>query len=107
MKRALTVLGRSQSWLAEQSSLPEETISRIATRSSRNPQIQTVQKIASGLGVSVGWLLGERTAPLTDAEVQVLQDAVDVLESRIAQPTLPSQGNVTPVGRISMHRGRL
>lgn len=84
LRAAIDASGRTQSWIAERSGVPDDTISRIVTRETKNPQIVTLLKLAPVLGVSVGWLLGEKIAPFTTAETRALAAAVDILRYRLA-----------------------
>src|SRR5689334_19672855 len=83
LRTAIAALGYTQSWVALRANVPEETISRLVTGDTKNPQIGTLMKIAPVLGVTVGWLLGEATAPFTSAEAEVLARAIEILRGRI------------------------
>ena len=61
-----------------------ETLSRILTRTTENPGIHTVSKIARVLGESVGSLLGERGYEITDADRERAREFVGWLTDRFA-----------------------
>ncbi len=50
----------TQSRVAELAGLPNETVNRIVKGTTTNPGVDTLGKIADALGVTVGWLLGEK-----------------------------------------------
>src|SRR5688572_4654376 len=50
----------TQSRVAELAGLPNETVSRIVNGTTRNPGVGTLAKMANALGVTVGWILGEK-----------------------------------------------
>lgn len=99
VRMAIEARGETQASVAARASLPVETIGRIVTRETRNPQVATLMKLAPVLGVSVGWLLGETTAALTPWETHTLGEAIDILRSRlIGLPHDPRQSpNATPL----------
>lgn len=92
LRAAIDATGRTQSWIAEHAGVPDETISRIVTRETKNPQIVTLLKLAPVLGVTVGWLLGEKIAPFTDAESRAIASAIDILRLRLDGDAIDSAG---------------
>ncbi|HEX7150205.1 MAG TPA: LexA family transcriptional regulator [Thermoanaerobaculia bacterium] len=50
----------TQARVAELAGLPNETVNRIVKGTTTNPGVDTLGKIADALGVTVGWLLGEK-----------------------------------------------
>jgi len=48
------------SQVAELAGLTDETVGRIMRGTTPNPGVDTLEKIANGLGVTVGWILGEQ-----------------------------------------------
>lgn len=48
------------SQLAELAGLTDETVGRIMRGTTKNPGVDTLSKIAAGLGITVGWILGEK-----------------------------------------------
>src|SRR6185436_1458487 len=92
LRQAIDATGETQSRLAARADLPEETISRIVTGQSRNPQVGTLMKIAPVVGVTVGWLLGERGAAVSAGEAQTIAAAIEILRrlSGTASPTGPN-----------------
>jgi transcriptional regulator with XRE-family HTH domain len=83
LRSAIEAIGQTQSWVAARSNVPEETISRIVTRETKNPQVGTLMKLAPVLGVTVGWLLGEKNAAFSDDEARTLARAIDILRGRL------------------------
>lgn len=104
LKAAIAARGMKQSALAAEAGIPPETLSRILTRTTENPGIHTVSKIARVLGESVGSLLGERGFEITDADRERAREFVGWLTERFAldpRPALPIElphagGDVLP-----------
>lgn len=96
---AIEAIGETQVSVAARANLPVETVGRIVTRETRNPQVSTLLKLAPVLGVSVGWLLGETTASLTPWESHTLSEAIDILRSRLIGLPLDARQspNATPL----------
>ena len=84
LKAAIAARGMKQSALAAEAGIPPETLSRILTRTTENPGIHTVSKIARVLGESVGALLGERGFEITDADRERAREFVGWLTERFA-----------------------
>lgn len=110
LKAAIAARGMKQSALAAEAGIPPETLSRILTRTTENPGIHTVSKIARVLGESVGSLLGERGFEITDADRERAREFVGwlterfALDSRVASEPLPievphSGAEVLPFGK--------
>jgi transcriptional regulator with XRE-family HTH domain len=93
LKAAIAARGVKQSTLAARAGIPAETLSRILTRTTENPGIQTVAKIARVLGESVGSLLGERGFEITDADRERAREIVGWLSDRFAldERALPAE----------------
>lgn len=102
LKAAIAARGMKQSALAAEAGIPPETLSRILTRTTENPGIHTVSKIARVLGESVGSLLGERGFEITDADRERARQFVGWLTERFALDEralpmeLPHGGEVLP-----------
>jgi SOS-response transcriptional repressor LexA len=105
LRSAIVAMGLSQSTAAMRAKVPEETLSRIITGNTKDPRIMTVLKLASVLNVTVGWLLGEKTAPFTNAESEVLARAMEILEGRIRARGLDAQPNAVAITRSRVPRG--
>jgi len=73
IRQLIQARGLKQEWLAAQAGMPAETLSRIATGTTPNPGIETVQKIAAGAGITVGELLGETGFDLTAVDRDTLR----------------------------------
>jgi transcriptional regulator with XRE-family HTH domain len=89
LKAAIAARGLKQSTLAAEAGIPPETLSRILTRTTENPGIHTVSKIAKVLGESVGSLLGERGYEITDADRERAREFVGWLTERFALDARP------------------
>jgi transcriptional regulator with XRE-family HTH domain len=105
LRQAIDATGRKQSWVAARANVPEETISRIVTGQSRNPQIATLMKIAPVVGVSVGWLLDERGAAVSAGDARTITAAIDVLRGLVgtSHAAVP---NAVPIGRADSRQSR-
>lgn len=98
LRQAIDATGEKQSWVAARANVPEETISRIVTGQSQNPQIGTLMKIAPVVGVTVGWLLGERDAAVSASEAQTLGEAIEILR-RLTGTVAEPGPNAVPIRR--------
>jgi SOS-response transcriptional repressor LexA len=98
LRQAIDATGEKQSWVAARANVPEETISRIVTGQSQNPQVGTLLKIAPVVGVTVGWLLGERGAAVSASEAQTIAAAIDILR-RLSGTVAEPGPNAAPIGR--------
>ena len=84
--------------------MPLETISRIATGETSNPQVGTLRRVAPALGVTVAWLIGDdESTPLTPAEAGALQSAIDVIRGRLPRD-LDAQPNAVCLPRFEIPR---
>jgi len=102
LRLAIDATGEKQSWVAARANVPEETISRIVTGQSRNPQVGTLMKIAPVVGVTVGWLLGERGAAVSGSEAKTIAATIEILRRLTATAGEPDT-NAMPVGRGEHH----
>ena len=98
LSQAIDATGEKQSWVAARANVPEETISRIVTGQSQNPQIGTLMKIAPVVGVTVGWLLGERGAAVSAAEAETIAATIEILR-RLTGTIDEPEPNAIPIGR--------
>jgi SOS-response transcriptional repressor LexA len=105
LRSAIVAMGLTQSAIAARARVPEDTLSRIITGETKDPRITTLVKLASVLNVTVGWLLGENTAPLTNAESEVLARAMEILEGRIRGRRFDVQPNAVAITRTAVPRG--
>lgn len=60
LRELLEQRGLTQTRVAELAGLPNETVNRIVTGTTKNPGVLTMAKIARALGVTVGWFLNEK-----------------------------------------------
>jgi transcriptional regulator with XRE-family HTH domain len=101
LRLAIRTAGKTQSIVSRESGVPEETISRIVTGDTPNPQVHTLKRLAPSIGVTVGWLLGEATAPITAQEQRALLAAIEVTRSRLrCVHDARLRPNAVPVGRL-------
>lgn len=105
LRQAIDATGQTQSWVAAHASLPEETISRIVTRQSRNPQVGTLMKLAPVLGVTVGWLLDERSAPVTASEAKTIATTIEIMR-RLSGTSAEAGPNAEPIGHAGSRSSR-
>lgn len=104
LRLALEKSGKTQTQVSRETGVPNDTISRIATRETENPQIATLKKLARSLGVSVGWLLGEPTAQMPLHEAKIVLAAIALARSRLGVTfDTREYPNAVPVGKL---RGR-
>lgn len=88
LRREIDARGIKQSWLAAEAGVPEETLSRILTRTTKNPGVATLQKVARVLGRTVSELLAEAPAehePTPYDRHQALRRLTDELASKPAE----------------------
>lgn len=105
LRSAIVAMGLTQQAAAKRANVPEETLSRIVTGETKDPRIMTVVKLAAALNVTVGWLLGEKTAPFTNAESEALARAFEILEGRIRGRLLDLQPNAVAIAHTAVPRG--
>ena len=65
--------------LAERSRLPEKTVARFLSGKTKSPSIETIDRLAEGLGVSIGVILAGTRALVCDETVEELHQKVDEL----------------------------
>lgn len=75
--------GMSYKWIAEQTNLPERTVSRIFSGDTANPYVDTIHRIVSVLGGSLDSILADSKAVVGDANLSTLQEDVDNLNGEI------------------------
>ena len=82
LRQAVEESGKTQARIALDAGVPEETVSRLMTGATKNPQIDTLLKIAHhGLGVTVAWLLGERGHELSPRQRERLKEAAEIMDT--------------------------
>jgi transcriptional regulator with XRE-family HTH domain len=67
---------KTSKWLAERSGLSEAEVSRIEGHS-RTPKLETIQRIAAALDVSVSYLIGEKNADIA-LSVALAQESLGI-----------------------------
>lgn len=79
LRRAVRATGKTQTEIARRAGVREETVSRVLTGDSVNPQLETIVAIAHAAGCTLGWLLDERGFTLSTDDVRRLGDVVTVI----------------------------
>jgi SOS-response transcriptional repressor LexA len=95
----------TQTALAELADLPNETLNRIVKRKTKYPRLDTVQKIADALGMTVGTLLGEKGfefSPERRAELRRIGAFVEEL----LKATQPDNPELQPPNASAVTLGR-
>ena len=67
--------------LAERANLPEKTVSRILSGHTSNPYIDTLDRLATALGCTIGDILAGTRAVVGDASLSDLQSNIDTITS--------------------------
>jgi DNA-binding phage protein len=75
LRHAVRVSRKTQAEIARRAGLPEETVSRVMTGQSANPQLETIVCIAHAIDCTIGWLLEERGYAISADQVRRLRDA--------------------------------
>ena len=65
--------------IAEKANLPEKTVTRVLSGHTTNPYIDTLDRIATALGCSIGDILAGTKAVVGDSNLSTLQESVDVV----------------------------
>ena len=65
--------------LAELSNLPEKTVRRVLTGETHNPYLDTLDRLATALGVTIGDILAGTRAVITDETNAELQAIIEAL----------------------------
>jgi DNA-binding phage protein len=79
LRQAVRASRMRQCEIAVRAGLPEETVSRVLTGQSMNPQLETIVCIAHAIGCTLGWLLDERGYSISIEQVRRLRDAGAVI----------------------------
>ena len=67
--------------IAELSNLPEKTIARILSGHTASPYLDTLDRIATALGVSLTEIVADTTAVVADTTLPVLQEKLDIAKA--------------------------
>jgi transcriptional regulator with XRE-family HTH domain len=65
--------------LAELANLPEKTVTRVLSGHTANPYIDTLDRIATALGATIGDILADTKAVVGDANLSTLQQNIDAI----------------------------
>jgi transcriptional regulator with XRE-family HTH domain len=95
----------TQSRVAELADIPTETMSRIVKGTTTNPRVKTLGKIADALGVTVGWLLGEKGFEFSPEDRAELRRLL-VWGEGILHATLPENTDLQPPNVSAVTLGR-
>ncbi|HEX2123166.1 MAG TPA: S24 family peptidase [Thermoanaerobaculia bacterium] len=76
IQAAMDAKGWNQARLAAESGVAEETLSKIMTGATEDPQMSTLTRLAYALDETVGALLGEKGFDLTAADQQRVRDFI-------------------------------
>ena len=95
----------TQSRVAELADIPNETLNRIVKGTTTNPRVETLGKIADALGVTVGWLLGEKGFEFSHEDRAELRRFIVWGES-ILKATQPEKTDLQPPNVSAVMLGR-
>jgi transcriptional regulator with XRE-family HTH domain len=79
LREAVLRSGEKQSLIAYDAHVAPETLSRLLNDPKQRPRLDTIERVAHAVGVSVGWLLGEDQYRLTAAEQEQLWKAAELI----------------------------
>ncbi|HEU4887743.1 MAG TPA: LexA family transcriptional regulator [Thermoanaerobaculia bacterium] len=105
LKELLDQRGLKQSRVAELAGIPNETMSRIVTGTTKNPGVDTLLKIANALGVTVGWLLDEKGFEFSAERRAELRRFITWAEE-ILDATQPDNTEMQPPNASAITLGR-
>lgn len=71
----------SSKQIAERSNLPERTVTRVFSGCTANPYIDTLDRIATALGCSLGDILAGTKAVVGDSNLSTLQESIDIVNA--------------------------
>ncbi len=71
----------STKMIAERSNLPEKTVTRVLSGRTTNPYIDTLDRIATALGCTIGDILAGTKAVVGNDSLSTLQSNIDILTS--------------------------
>lgn len=61
--------------------IPEETITRILTRKTKHPRIDTILNLGASVGLSAEELFAETTLVVSDINIETLQGEIELLKA--------------------------
>ena len=67
--------------IAELSNLPEKTVARILSGHTASPYLDTLDRIAAALGVTLNAIIADTTAVVADTTLPVLQEKLDIAKA--------------------------
>lgn len=91
--------------VAELTGVAEETVGRILRGTTESPGVDTLVKLANGLGVTVGWLLGEKGFEFSPADRVELRRFL-VWGEAILKATQPDKKELEPPNVSAVALGR-
>jgi len=84
LTHAIDLTRRTQTSIAEQAGVSQETLSRIIHGIHTDPRFETVVRIVHATGETVGWLLREPQTFLSTDDSAQMRQFIDFLESNFA-----------------------
>lgn len=105
LRELLEQRGLTQTRVAEMADVPFETVSRIIRGATKNPGVLTLAKIAHALGVTVGWLLGEKGFEFTPQRRANLWHAIEQVQELLTA-TQPETPELEPPNASAVTLGR-
>jgi len=105
LQELLKQRGLKQSRVAELAGLPNETVNRIVTGTTKNPGAYTLAKLGDGIGVTVGWMLGEKGFEFS-AEDRVELRRLITWGQGILKATQPEEQELQPANASAITLGR-
>ena len=104
LKELRKAKGMSVKQIAEQTNLPERTVTRIFSGDTDNPYVDTLHRIVTVLGGSLDYILADTKVVVGSSDLIALQADVDRLNGEVEQLnvelTLANAENVAQKGRI-------
>lgn len=95
----------TQTRVAELAGLPNETVNRIVRGTTKNPGVYTMLKIARALGVTLGWLVGEKGFEFSPERRSELRRIISFLEE-LLKDTQPDDPDLQPPNASAVALGR-
>src|SRR5215213_9080983 len=105
LRELLEQRGLSQTRAAELAGLPNETVNRIVRGTTKDPGVSTMLKIAHGLGVTLGWLAGEKGFEFSPEQRAELRRFVAWGEE-VLKATQPEAPELQPANAAAVTLGR-
>lgn len=105
LRELLQERGLTQTRVAELADLPNETVNRIVLGTTKNPGVYTMLKIARALGVTLGWLVGEKGFEFSPDRRGELRRIISFLQD-LLKDTQPDNPDLEPPNASAVTLGR-